>query len=304
MKKIRTAAYCRVSTKKEEQEGSYELQERYFTALICANPEMEMVGIYGDKGKTGLYIKKRPGLQKLLDDSKKGCIDLILTKSISRFARNMSECAGMIRELRIAGVNIQFEKENLNSLDTKCDLLLNIISAIAQEESNSISRHSVASHNQYAREGRPFGRTAFGYRNAGNNVWKIDENDAAKVRTAFEMAAEGRTYKEIITALNVNETDGYIWKTTRLKSILTNPVYLGDYYSHKKVCLVPGKAVVNKNYRDSYYIKGHHEAIVSTDLYNAVQKILKRNLLNSHKKRSEDDIMFLKGARENGCNEN
>ncbi|MBQ6053668.1 MAG: recombinase family protein, partial [Clostridia bacterium] len=239
-----------------------------------------------------------------LEDSRKGEIDLILTKSISRFARNMAECAEMVRELRCAGVNIRFERENLNSRDTKCDLLLNIFSAIAQEESNSISRHSVASHDQYAREGRPYGRTAFGYRNAGDNVWEVYEKDADKVRTAFAMAAEGRTYKEILAALNEKETDGYTWKTTRLKSILMNPVYIGDYYSHKKVCLVPGKAVVNYNYRDRYYIKGHHEAIVSTDLYNSVQEIISRNLLNSHRKRSEDDIALLKGAVKNGCNEN
>ena len=139
MRKIKTAAYCRVSTKKEEQDGSYEMQERYFTDLISSNPDMELAGIYGDRGKSGLYLKKRPGLQKLLEDSRNGGIDLILTKSISRFARNMAECAEMVRELRSAGVNIQFERENLNSRDTKCDLLLNIFSAIAQEESNSIN---------------------------------------------------------------------------------------------------------------------------------------------------------------------
>ena len=304
MEKIKTAAYCRVSTRKEEQDGSYEIQERYFTDLISSNPDMEFAGIYGDKGKTGLYLRKRPGLQKLLEDSRKGEIDLILTKSISRFARNMAECAEMVRELRCAGVNIRFERENLNSRDTKCDLLLNIFSAIAQEESNSISRHSISSHEQYAREGRPYGRTAFGYKNAGENVWQTDENEAEKVKTAFSMAGNGKTYAEIIAVLNAEEKDGYTWTTTRLKSILTNPVYLGDYISHKKVCLVPGKAVVNNGYRDQYYIKGHHDAIVSPELYNAVQEIIRRNLLNSHRKRSEDDIALLKGAVKNGCNEN
>ncbi len=304
MDKIRTAAYCRVSTKKEEQDGSYEMQERYFTDLISSNPDMELAGIYGDRGKSGLYLKKRPGLQKLLEDSQNGGIDLILTKSISRFARNMAECAEMVRELRSAGVNIQFERENLNSRDTKCDLLLNIFSAIAQEESNSISRHSVSSHEQYAREGRPYGRTAFGYRNAGSNVWKTDENEAKTVKKAFLLAVKGNTYAEILSVLNSEEKNGNTWTTTRLKSVLTNPVYLGDYISHKKVCLVPGKAVVNNGYRDRYYIKGHHEAIVSPGLHNAVQEIINRNLLNSHRRRSDDDNEFLKGVMRNVCNEN
>ncbi len=304
MNKIRTAAYCRVSTEKEEQNGSYELQQRYFTNIICSNPDFVLAGIYGDKGKSGLYVKKRPGLQKLLEDSKNGKIDLILTKSISRFARNMSECAKMIRELRSAGVNIQFEKENLNTRDTKCDLILSIFSAIAQEESNSISRHAVFSHEQYASEGRPFGRIAYGYRNAGDNVWEIDENKAAKVRKAFNMAAEGRTYTEIADALNETEKAGYVWKTGRLKSVLTNPIYLGDYFTHKQVCLVPGKPVLNNGFRDRFYIKGHHEALISSDLYYTVQKIIERKLLNSHRKRSEDDIKFLKEVKKNACNEN
>lgn len=111
MDKIKTAAYCRVSTDKETQDGSYELQESYFTELINANPNMELVGIYGDKGKSGLHADKRPGLQKLMGDCRTGKINLILTKSISRFARNMAECAAMIRELNCLGVYVIFEKQ-------------------------------------------------------------------------------------------------------------------------------------------------------------------------------------------------
>lgn len=110
----RTAAYCRVSTDMEEQESSYELQVQYYWNLIQSNPEMELVGIYGDKGKTGLSAKRRPGLQRLIEDCKAGKIDLILTKSISRFSRKMSECAAMVRELGEYGVDIHFEKENVN----------------------------------------------------------------------------------------------------------------------------------------------------------------------------------------------
>lgn len=296
MGKLKTAAYCRVSTDKEAQEGSYEMQESYFMDRIQSNPDMELVGIYGDKGRSGLYVDGRPGLKKLLEDCRAGRIDLILTKSISRFARNMSDCANMIRELRTLGVNILFEEEKLNSQDTTCDLVLNIFSAIAQEESHSISQHSIRSHEQYALEGRPYGRISFGYRNAGGNRWEINEEEAPKVRKAFQMAGQGKSYSEILKTLREMEHGEYEWKQKRLKHMLTNPVYKGDYYSHGTVCLVPGKPVQNRGYRDRFYIKGHHEAIVSPELFDRVQKIVERGILINYKRCSEEDREFLEGG--------
>ena len=305
MERIKTAAYCRVSTDKETQEGSYEMQERYFTDLIQSNPGMELVGIYGDKGRSGLHTTGRPGLQKLMEDCRAGKINLILTKSISRFARNMADCAEMIRELRALDVNILFEKENVNSQDAKCDLVLNIFSAIAQEESHSISQHTIRSHEQYTLEGRPFGRISFGYRNAGDNRWEINEEEAPRVRKAFRMAGEGKCYAEILKALNEMETDGYQWNQRRLRRLLTNPVYKGDYFSHQTVCLVPGKQIVNNGYRDRFYITGHHKAIVPPELFDRVQAIVERGVLISSKRLSEEDREFLKGVAQNAkkCDE-
>lgn len=285
MDKIKTAAYCRVSTDKEEQDGSYELQKQYFTDLINANSNMELVGIYGDKGKSGLHADKRPGLQKLLKDCREGKIKLILTKSISRFARNMAECAEMIRELQSLGVNIIFEKENLNSQDTKCALALNIFAAIAEEESHSISQHALRAHEQYTMEGRPFGQISFGYKNGGDNKWIINEEEAPLVRKAFEMAAEGQNYTEIRKAMA--EMAGYPWSQGRVKYLLTNVVYKGDYLSHKTVCIVPGKQVKNAGHRDQFYITGHHEPIVSTSLFDRVQKIVVNGDLISLRRRKE-----------------
>lgn len=291
---LRVAAYCRVSTDKEEQEGSYEMQERYFTDLINSNHHMKLVGIYGDKGKSGLKTVGRPGLLKLMEDCRMGRIDLVLTKSISRFARNMSDCAELIRELRSLGVDVHFEKENVNSRSTGCDLILNIFSAIAQEESNSISQNSIRSHEQYTLEGRPFGRVAFGYYNAGENRWEINEEEAERVRAAFRMAGQGQCYSEILKALDEMETDGYRWKQKRLKNMLTNPAYKGDYYSHGTVCLVPGKPIPNRGYRDRFYITGHHKAIVTAEEWERVQEIVQRGILVSYKKPSEEDLAFLR----------
>jgi DNA invertase Pin-like site-specific DNA recombinase len=294
MDKIKTAAYCRVSTDKEAQDGSYELQVSYFTELINANPTMEFVGIYGDKGRSGLSTEKRPGLQKLMDDCRAGKINLILTKSISRFARNMADCAAMIRELKELGVNIIFEKENINSQDEKCALVLNIFAAIAEEESHSISQHALLAHEQYTLEGRPFGQISFGYKNGGDHKWVINEEEAPLVRKAFQMAAEGKSYTVIREALNKMGT--ITWRQSRLKYLLTNVVYKGDYHSHKTISLVPGKQVKNNGYRDRFYITGHHEPIVSPELFDWVQEVMNRGILVSRKRLSKEEQDFLKGG--------
>ncbi len=278
MDKLKTAAYCRVSTDMESQEGSYELQVAYFTDLIDANPTMELVGIYGDKGKSGLNISGRPGLQKLMDDCRAGKISLILTKSISRFARNVAECLEMIRELRSLGVNIIFEEQNLNTQDEKSTLVLNILAAIAEEESRSISQHTALAYEQYTLEGRPFGRISYGYKNGGNNKWAINEEEAPLVRKAFEMMDEGKHYAEIRRTLD--EMGSITWSQSRLKYLLTNVVYKGDYYSHKTVCLVPGKQVMNKEYKDRIYIEEHHEPIVSPELFDRVQERITSGVMN------------------------
>ena len=278
MDKIKTAAYCRVSTDKEAQDGSYELQVSYFTELITSNPDMELVGIYGDKGRSGLKKVGRPGLQRLLEDCRAGKVQLILTKSISRFARNMAECAEMIRELRKLGVNVLFEEQGLDSQDTAGDLALNIFAAIAEEESHSISQHALMAHEQYVLEGRPFGRISYGYKNGGNHQWVINEDEAPLVRKAFEMADAGRSYAEIRRTLN--EMSNITWRQSRLKYLLTNVVYKGDYYSHKTICIVPGQQVENKGYRDRIYIEEHHEAIVSPELFDRVQERIAGGAMN------------------------
>mgnify|MGYP004514616515 FL=1 len=283
-KPLRVAAYCRVSTDKEAQEGSYEGQMAYYRSFITGDPRMRLVGLYGDKGKSGLSAKKRSGLQRLMEDCRAGKIDLILTKSISRFARNMSDCAELMRELRGLGVQVLFEKEGLHSMCDNAALMLHILSAIAQEESQSISQHTARAHEQYALEGRPFGRVAYGYRNAGDNRWEINEGEASKVRRAFDLAGAGNSYQEILKALNTME-EGPVWRQKRLKRMLTNPVYKGDYVTNQTVSLVPGKQVVNKNYRDRIYIREHHEPIVSPEEFEAVQRLISLGALRSNRKR-------------------
>lgn len=293
MDKIKTAVYCRISTDKEVQEGSYEVQESYFTKLIRSSPDMELVGIYGDKGRSGLHADKRPGLQMLIADCRAGKVKLIFTKSISRFARNMAECSELIRELGSLGVNIIFEEQNLNSQDEKTCLILNIFAAIAEEESHSISQHITRAHEQYVLEGRPFGRISFGYKNGGKNKWLINEEEAPKVRMAFQMIGAGKTYMEILAVLDKMENDGHTWNQKRLKRLLINPVYKGDYYSHQTVCITPGRQVVNRGYRDRFYITGHHEPIIPPEQFDRVQKIIKRGIPVSYRHRRMEDNVYI-----------
>lgn len=295
---IRTAAYCRVSTEMEAQEGSYDIQEKYYRDLISNNSEMTLVGIYGDKGKSGLSAGKRPGLQKLLDDCREGKIDLILCKSVSRFARNMADFVEMMRELKSLGVNARFEKEGIDTKDKSSDFIIKVLAIVAEEESHSISQHCILSHVQHAQAGKPYGKIAYGYYNGGDNKWVINATEAKRVRKAFEMAIEGKPYPEIVKTLNAME-DTPFWTQKRVKNILMNLVYKGDYYSHKYVSIVPGKSVKNRSLRDRYYLNDHHEGIVSKETFERVQEILKRGLLQSHRKWTKDDIQFMKGGKQN-----
>lgn len=281
--KIRTAAYCRVSTEQEEQEGSYEVQMSYYREKISQSSVMELAGLYGDRGKSGLRAS-RPGLQKLLADCEAGKIDLILTKSISRFARSMADCVDLIQRLREWGITVFFEREGLQTDNRRIDLFMNIFAALAQEESNSISQNTIRSHEQYASEGRPYGRVSYGYCRSGAQVWQTDPGEARRVQTAFCMAAEGCAYAEILAVLNgmeVQEGTGMIWQQRRLRNLLRSVVYLGDYYSHSTVCLTPGHQVVNRGYRDRYYIEEHHEALVSREMFDRVQRMLSSGALRS-----------------------
>ena len=298
--RLRVAAYCRVSTELEEQEGSFETQVRHYREKIGQAPDMELVGIYGDRGKSGLKASRRPELQRLLRDCRAGKIDLILTKSISRFARSMADCMELIRRLREWKVTIFFEKEGLRTDDRKSDLVISILAAMAQEESHSISQNMIRSYEQHVSEGRPCGRIAYGYTRAEDGAWKVNTAQAQRVRTAFRMAAEGRSYQEILTALNnmeMSEGTGTSWSQRRLKYMLRNVAYQGDYYSHGTVCLTPGHQVVNRGYRDRYYIEEHHEPLVSRPLFERVQRMLDGGLLISYLPMTEEKRKMLRDDR-------
>ena len=282
---IRVAAYCRVSTMLEEQDGSYETQMEYYKAKITADPQMILVGIYGDKGKSGLKTKGRNGLNRLMADCEAGKIDLILTKSVSRFTRNMADFVELVHRLHSKGITVVFEREGIRTDDYRCELILNIFAALAQEESNSISQNARKSHEEHAAEGKPLGRATYGYISSGPDRWKINLEEAKRVRIAFNMIAKGRNYQDVLYALNSLErkqNTGLIWQQRRVRRMLRNVVYIGDFYSHGTVCMTPGHQVVNRGYRDRYYIEEHHQPIVSRNVFDRVQFLMDHKIPQSY----------------------
>lgn len=289
VKKIPTAAYCRVSTMSDLQDGSYEVQRDYYRKLIEASPDMELVGIYGDHGKSGRSMMARPQLQKLIKDCDAGKIQLILTKSISRFARNMMECVETIRHLRELGVKVVFEKEGFDTESVGCELILGILATIAQEESNSLSQNIIWSRHQHALKGEPWERPPYGYVSVGkNHKWVAVPEQGDVIRQAFYMAGMCYTYMEIIEELNRMEREmgsERVWTRGTLAILLKNCAYIGEYLSNKEctIALEDGttKRVKNKGYKDQIRIEDHHEAFVSRELFEAVNNLLKLRALNA-----------------------
>ena len=209
MGKKRTAAYCRVSTTSDTQDGSFETQCEHYEKLIRENPDLEFAGVYGDHGKSGRSMRGRKELSRMIADCEAGKIDLILTKSISRFARNMLECVETIRHLKECGVTVRFEKEGLDTETMGGELMLGILATIAQEESNSISMNMNWSRQKHVEKGQPWDAARYGYVSVGKeHVWEIVEHEGEVVRQAFYMAGMCHTYQEITDELNRMEEEG------------------------------------------------------------------------------------------------
>ena len=287
MEKKKTAAYCRVSTLFDSQDGSFEIQCEYFEKRIKADPAMEFAGIYGDHGLSGSSMEGRKELNRLIKDCEEGKVERILTKSISRFARCMSECVQVIRYLSRLGVGVYFEREKLDTQSMNGELILGILASIAEEESNSISQNAKWAHRRHLERGEPFYPARYGYISVGkNHRWEIVPREAEIVRKAFYMAGMCHKYKEIVAELNrmEKETGGERnWTTHNLVSALRSETYIGDFLSNKSCFIVEEngyrRRIQNKGHADQILIQEHHAALVSRELYEMVQILLQQGLL-------------------------
>lgn len=280
----RVAGYARVSTDKDEQFTSYEAQVDYYTNYIKRNPEWQFVAVYTDEGLSGLNTKKREGFNQMVADALSGRIDLIVTKSVSRFARNTVDSLTTIRKLKEKGVEVYFEKENIWTFDGKGELLLTIMSSLAQEESRSISDNVTWGQRKRFSDGKvSLAYSQFlGYQKGENNIMEIVPEEAEIVRRIYRLFQEGKTFNGIaalLTEEGIPTPAGKSrWSASTVESILTNEKYKGDAVLQKKftVDFLTKKMKTNEGEVPQYYVANSHPAIIDPWEWDLVQAEVQR----------------------------
>ena len=279
VQKRRVAGYARVSTDSDEQFTSYEAQIDYYTKFICSHPEWEFVKVYTDEGISGTNTKRREGFKKMIDDAIAGKIDLIVTKSVSRFARNTVDSLVTIRKLKEHGVECFFEKEGIYTFDGKGELLITIMSSLAQEESRSISENVTWGQRKSFADGKvhlPYKRF-LGYKKGDDGRPAVVEEEAAVVRLIYRMFLDGKTQSFICKYLeerNIPSPSGKSsWSKTTITSILTNEKYKGDALLQKTftVDFLQKKMKANEGEVPQYYVEKSHPPIIEPDEWDHVQ---------------------------------
>lgn len=280
-KLIRACAYCRVSTDNEDQKTSYDSQRIHYKNMIEENPNYEFVGIYADEGITGTQTKKREQFSQMMSDALNGKIDLILAKSISRFARNTVDTLNCVRLLREHNVDVYFEKENIHTLGLSNELFLTLYSAFAQAESESISENVKAGVRMKMKRGELVGKYApFGYLyDKEKDIIIPDESKKDIVTYIFEEYSKGVGFRTIALQLNqlgIPSPSNLKWCHASVRRIIINEKYVGDlktgkYYTEN---VLTHKKKVNYGEKEQYFTSNHHEPIISRELWDKCQEIL------------------------------
>lgn len=277
VKRKKVAAYTRVSVQTELMDHSLSTQISYFNQLIQNNLEWEFVEVYSDHGITGTSIKQREGFQRMIADAKAGKIDIILTKSITRFARNTVDLLNTVRQLKEIGVEVRFEKENINSLSGDGELMLSILASFAQEESLSISENVKWGTVKRFQQGIPNGKFhIYGYKWEGDNL-VINEAEAKIVKRIYRDYLDGKTPGQIARELNaegIPTKHNKLWITAGVRSILTNIHYTGCLLLQKEYQENPisGKTRKNNGELPQYRVDDHHPIIIPEKMFNEAQK--------------------------------
>ncbi len=278
-REIRVAAYCRVSTALEAQQSSLETQMAVFGQRIGEHPDWTLVGIYADEGLSGTSMAKRPKFLEMVEAAKKGEIDYIITKSISRFARNTVECVETVRLLQSYGTQVLFEKENIDTATSVSEMLLTVLAAFAQEESRSISENLKWGIRKRYENGDVRWQKCYGYRKGADGSWVINESEAETVRFIFEAYERGTTISKIVKRLNedgVPSPSGGKWTGRSVTQIQESEKYIGDVICQRYITVnhLTHRSVKNDAAEvPSYYIRDHHPPIVSRKTAERVRKI-------------------------------
>lgn len=275
--KLRVAAYARVSTDSDEQLESLKAQREHYENYIKSNPEWEFAGLYYDEGISGTKKEKRPELLRMIRDCESNRVDFIITKSISRFARNTTDCLELVRHLMDIGVYIYFEKENLNTGDMESELMLSILSGFAAEESASISQNTTWSISKKFQNGSfIIGSPPYGYANVNGEMVIVPE-EAEVVKRIFSECLSGKGGSVIAKGLNRDKIParrGNHWSTGTVIDMLRNEKYKGDALFQKTYTDSNYSRRPNKGEKDQFYCKNHHEPIVSKEVFSKAQKLI------------------------------
>ncbi|MBT9625052.1 recombinase family protein [Ruminococcus sp. AM43-6] len=293
---LRVAAYCRVSTEQEEQQNSYQVQISYYTDLINKKKEWTLAGIFADEGISGTQTKKRTEFNRMIRMCKNKKIDLVITKSISRFARNTVDCLEYVRQLKDLGIGVIFEKENINTLTMTSEFMIALYGSFAQAESESISKNVSWGKEKAYREGKVAFQYSklLGYRKGEDGKPEIVPEEAETVKMIYAMFLDGYSMKSIKNILESRDlltpTGKKIWSESLVRSILQNEKYVGDALLQKTYTLdcISHKVVKNHGERPMYLVSDHHDAIIDRDTYNRVQQELARR--SSKRKVSDKTI--------------
>ena len=276
-RKLRVAAYARVSSSSEDQLNSFAAQNARYTELITANPEWELVDVYADKGITGTSAEKREDFQRLLADCRRGRVDKILVKSSSRFARNAKECLETVRELKALGVGVCFEEQGIDTSELAGEFLTAIFAMMDQKESENISDNLRWSIDMRMRAGKYNTCTApFGYRLVKGKLELIPDQ-AAVIRYIYDAYLSGKTAGDIAAELNLF-SEGKPWKAQRIDYILTNERYSGNAVLRKRYTTdaLPRKIKYNHGQKPMYFVERINEAAISRDVFDKAQELRRR----------------------------
>ena len=296
--KLKVAAYARVSTEQDEQQSSYEAQVDFYTRHIKANPDWEFVKVFADRGITGTNTKNREEFNEMISLALSGGIDLILTKSISRFARNTVDTLQTVRKLKAAGVEVRFEKENLHTFDPKCEMMLTIMSSLAQEESRSISENVRWGQQQSMRKGKIHlaYKHFLGYRKGADGRPEIVEDEAEIVRKIYNLFLSGWTVRHIADHLTMEgiptPSGKEKWPVSTVQNILCNEKYRGDALLQKTYTEDYLTKKVRKNHGEvkQYLVEHSHEPIIDPEVFDRVQELLAKR--RTYKARLRDTSPF------------
>ena len=287
-RKLRVAAYARVSSSSEDQLNSYRVQNQYYSELISSNPDWEMVDIYADEGITGTSVEKREDFQRMMQDCRKGKIDRILVKSISRFARNTKDCLAAVRELKELGVSVQFEEQGIDTSKVSSEMVTAIMASLAQKGSESISSNVRWGVQKRMLDGTfisssvPYGYEMF------HGQLRILPSEAQFVKWIFQAYLSGLNAQSIAEQMNqayalLGIENTRKWHNTTILYILSNERYIGDSLWQKTYAtdLLPTRQIKNTGSKTQYYIEHTHTPIIDRDTYSAVQRLREKRKLGA-----------------------